>query len=660
VAFEVENPDYDLSPFTGMTRCHWVESGKFLLNGVFQHVKQFEDPLVFPKQSAVCYPRPNDPDHRYKAEEFEGLARTFMLAAPIITEHPDSRLNDFSIKEYYANQVLLASNPKSPRFVGKLSEIIREYGFRAYQHTAEGAALTISLTYSKSQIWDAYSRREKDQIASLISDFAHNRTSGHNWRFFNVIMLTFLKLNGYPIDETTLKDHMQHIMAFYVGDGWYRDGKSFDLYNPWAFHLYGAIWCSWYGYEHEPEIAQIIEERHNEFMKTYPLMFSRDGHQLMWGRSIIYRCAASSAFGAAFLLKKTPVDPGWSRRVASANILQFLTRDDVFRNHIPCIGFYSPFDALVQGYSCTASPFWMSKAYVALTLPENSPFWTARENNGEWKNLGDKHKSVSLKGPGLTITVHGNTGATELRPGKVRDNDPNYSRLVYNSAFLWESDSPEGATSMAYSIRFPRTESVFKTPRSLGFSREESGVIYRQCDIDDPGVVGRIDLADIILPGGVIRVDRLRLSTCHDLHLGHFGIPHINDNKPEIRTSRIDGKRVITASIDNRRVALVAVSGWDSVESMEHRGRNPESDESTVVYAGRVREEDYRGMDLLITVMLHRTDNSAWSEDELLPIEEVERFSWTDSHQPCGVRLRLKNGKCFNVDYGNIECDICY
>ena len=661
MAFKVEKPDFNLSPFTGMTRTHWVESGRFLLKSVFRYIKNFDSPVLFPKQSSVCYPQSGDPEHRFKAEEFEGLARTFMLATHIINEIPDLKLNGYNVKEYYVNQILLATDPKSPRFAGSLSEIIKNHGLMSYQQTVEGAALTISLMYSRKQIWDSYSKKDKDQIAAFLSDLAHNRSLGHNWRFFNVIMLTFLKINGYPIDETILKDHLQHIMAAYVGNGWYRDGQPFDFYNPWAFHLYGPIWCSWYGYEYETELAEIIEKRNNEFMKTYPYMFSRQGHQLMWGRSIIYRFAASSAFGATFLLNNTTADSGWVRRIASGNILQFLTRDDVFYNSLPCIGYYRPFDPLVQSYSCSASPFWISKVYIALSLPADSPFWTAKENNGEWNDLGDRQKTVTLNGPGLTITLHGNAGTAELRPGKVAKNNPNYNRLIYNTSFLWEDDSPEGATAMAYSMKEPVNESWFKLPIGINFSRDHSGILYRQLYINEnSGKIGKIDLADIILPGGVIRVDRLRLPARHELHLGHFGLPHINNVKPKIKKFEINDKPIIMASINNRQLALAAYNGWDTLNAIEHYEKNPESDKSTVIYVKRVREKDYTGMELLITVMLHRTDNNEWNEDELLPIKKIEYISWTATGQPCGVKLDLKDGRTFNVDFGTIEGNLSF
>ena len=63
-------------------------------------------------------------------------------------------------------------------------------------------------------------------------------------------------------------DHAQAILEYYVGDGWYRDGQSFDYYSCWCFNMYCPFWNVWYGYEHEPYLAQRFEENSNELMKS--------------------------------------------------------------------------------------------------------------------------------------------------------------------------------------------------------------------------------------------------------------------------------------------------------------------------------------------------------------------------------------------------------
>ncbi len=37
-AYEVTAPDFDLSPYTGMTRQHYIDLAKYLLGRAFKHV----------------------------------------------------------------------------------------------------------------------------------------------------------------------------------------------------------------------------------------------------------------------------------------------------------------------------------------------------------------------------------------------------------------------------------------------------------------------------------------------------------------------------------------------------------------------------------------------------------------------------------------------
>src|SRR6516165_10452504 len=67
---------------------------------------------------------------------------------------------------------------------------------------------------------------------------------------------------------------------------------------------------------------------------------------------------------------------------------------------------------------------------------------------GPWSEVrpDDQHTEF-WSGPGFLVSNHGPTGTTEIRPGKINNQDPNYSRLVYNSAFPWEADGPEAIAS---------------------------------------------------------------------------------------------------------------------------------------------------------------------------------------------------------------------
>lgn len=95
---------------------------------------------------------------------------------------------------------------------------------------------------------------------------------------------------GYPIDEDIMRDHAMAILNYYAGDGWYRDGHSFDYYSCWAFNVYAPIWNLWYGYEKEPQIADAFEEHSNRLMETQQMMRHRRGRharlQLLPGRHL--------------------------------------------------------------------------------------------------------------------------------------------------------------------------------------------------------------------------------------------------------------------------------------------------------------------------------------------------------------------------------------
>lgn len=668
MAFQIQNPDHALSPVTGMTRRHWIDAGTFLLDGVFKHIPSLDAPIVLPKQSDVIYPKADDPAWRFKSEEYEGLSRTFLLAAPLINAAPDLECGGYRVTDYYANQILLATDKNSERYLGTISELLEEYGPGWYQHTVEGAALTIGLMNCREQIWNNYTQMQRDQIAAFISDYAHSKTLSHNWRFFNVLMLTFLKVNGYACDDTILQDHLQHIMALYVGDGWYRD-IGFDFYTPWAFHCYAPIWCEWYGREHEPELAKIFDQCHAEFISTYPLMFSRTGHQIMYGRSIIYRCGASAALATAALVKDSPADFGWVRRIASANLMQFIGRDDFYTEEgVPCLGYYGPWDPMVQLYSCAASPFWLAKVFtVALMLPEDSPFWTAVENNGEWDAIGDGFKTVTLPGPGLTITADGKTGTSTVQMGKVKSSEgydalpPYYSRLAFNSDFPWEDNNEEGAVPMQYcttELDYPEDRLL---PYSVGFCGKRDGIVYRHLEIKaHHDVPGRFDLADIAVPGGILRVDRQRLSTRHEVSLAHYGLPHIDGVAAKVEECNVSGHKVITAAIPGRQIALVAISGWDEVGSFVHAGKHPEAEESTVIFAKRRRVKHYQGMPQLITLMLQKTNDSPWAAEDFAIVKSCKPLAWFKSGQPLGAEIELADGRSVTVDYGHIEGNISY
>ncbi|SHF05765.1 hypothetical protein SAMN05444274_103371 [Mariniphaga anaerophila] len=676
-AFSVEQPDFELSPLTGMNRGHYIEMAKYLLERAFLHINSINDPLTFPPVPGKTYPQPNDPDWRWRSLEFEALERTFTLAGPLIHVEPEVEIKGIKLRDYYSLQMYNAFTPGHPNSL-PLPEDLPD---STYQFTCEFGGLFKTLLLMPDTIWTQFPEKQKEEMVVTISKWAHHRTTQNNWRIFNVVALSFLKKYGYEIDDELLKSHLLWVASYHSGNGWYLE-QTYNYYSISLFIVYTTIWNRTFGDEFYPEIAEIIERSARKLMESLTSFFGRNGYINMWSRSICYRTWVSGAFPVAFMLKDGAlIDAGFARRLCSGSLLQFVTREEFYYNDIPSLGFYGKKEYMVQNYSCPASPFLMFLPFICLALPEDSPFWTARENEGFWEGLGEKTKTVVLENPGLVLANHGKSGASEIIPGKVYYDDPNYSKLVYNTCFPWEDHDPTGGTSMEYSFRSldPRDvrgddinfyltglkvdnssekNKAFSISQSMVFNGVKGGVVYRQAFIRKPpnnGVGYIIDLADIIIPGGVIRVDRTRLAFEHELTLGHFGLPHINGEKAVVSRFNEGNKEVITATIKGRSVALIAYTGWDELDSVVHANRNAEADESTVVFARKKRLEKNPAMEIMITVMLHKTDDSGWTQEELSPIKEFEIMDVTPVFSTMGAKITLSDNKVYEVYFEEID-----
>jgi hypothetical protein len=675
--FEVNNPDFKLSPHTGMTKKHYIECAKYLLERAFTHIGSINEPLTFPIVPGKTYPQPNAPAWRYRSLEFEALERTFTLAGPLIHIDPETEINNINLRDYYCLQLYNALTPGHPNSL----PLPEELPDSTYQFTCEFGGLFKTLLLMPETLWPHFTQQQKDEMVVTISKWAHHRTTQNNWRIFNIITLSFLKKYGYEIDDELLKNHLLWVASYHSGDGWYLE-QTYNYYSISLFIVYTTIWNRTFGDEYYPEIAEIIERSAQKLMESVACFFGRDGYINMWSRSICYRTWVSGAFPVSFMLKGEPqLDAGWARRLCSGSLLQFVTREEFYDNDIPSLGFYGQKEYMVQNYSCPASPFLMFLPFICLALPDDSPFWTATENEGIWESLGNNSNKVVLENPGLVLVNHGKTGTSEIISGKVYYDDPNYSKLLYNTHFPWEDHNPQGGTSMEYSFRSldPRDlrgddinfyltglalenssekNARFTTSQSMLFNGLRDDILYRQAIMRKPpnnGVGYIIDLAEITIPGGVIRVDRSRLAFEYELTLGHFGMPHIKGQKAVIDQFEAGSKKVITAAIPGRRIALITYNGWDKLDSLVHKNRNAEADESTVIFAHKKRTTKNSPIELMVTVMLHKMDDSEWTEEELSPVKDIIILDVTNSYSVLGAKITLYNNKEFMIDFKDID-----
>ncbi len=679
MTFKPKSLNYRLSPYTGLTRESWIEAGEYLLSGIFKHIRSFDAPVIVPRhENNITYPHKwsegSSKELERKAELFEGLARSFLIAAPLIHINPQLTIRGYSLRDYYKNQILKGCTREDINWFGDYNELQRLTGYadssRAFQQTVETCSLVLCLNICREEIWNKYTKAERDIIADFLLSYAHAGTVPQNWRLFNMLNMAFLHNEGYVIDKDIMREHAQAILGYYAGDGWYRDGHSFDYYSCFAFNVYTPIWNRWYGYENEPYIAAQFEKNSNRLMETYGDFFDRDGFTNMWGRSNIYRNAVTSPFDANMLLQSSKANPGLARRIASGSLLQFFTREDFLNDGIPSMGFYGEFSPLIQGYSCAESVFWLGKAFLCLYLPENHPFWTEKENNGTWDKLENIHiKETVLNGPALCFTNHGANGETILRTGKVikNINDEhgmwNYSKLSYNSKYPWEAAPSKDVEAQQYVLKDITTGNIEKCNVTM-WCKSKEGVLYRRQFFNyelgkETHWMHAINLADFPVSLGIIRADKLKLyKRPVSVTLGAYGFP---DNGTKVIKKELGkAKAVILKGHDytgrEKQLAMTIYDGWDSINIIHSKKTNPDSEKSIIVYGTLKRNKQY-GYEpyILISQVITKESLEDFKENEIFPINDIK---YTDKEK-CGgygpVEIILKDGSKKIIDFEKIE-----
>ena len=163
--FEIKDPDYKLSPFTGMTRGHYIDCAKYLLERAFTHVNSIDTVISFPIVPGKTYPQPKDPDWRYRSLEFEALERTFTLAGPLIHLDPEITIRGIKLRDYYCLHFYNALSPGHPNSL-PLPEDLPD---ATYQFTCEFGGLFKTLLLIPETLWPHFTKTQQDEMAVTIS-----------------------------------------------------------------------------------------------------------------------------------------------------------------------------------------------------------------------------------------------------------------------------------------------------------------------------------------------------------------------------------------------------------------------------------------------------------------------------------------------------------
>ena len=397
--------DRESSPRTGYTRAHWETAADTLLAAV--------EPYATEDRALYHLPGTHTSWSGRLSDGLEGYARTLLLAA---------FRRDETALERYADGLAAGVAGVWPRIEDRSQPLV------------EAASIALALRLTRPLLWDRLDEPVRQRAATWLADALTAQPWPCNWELFPVTVGGFLQEIGHEPDASrkAVDRGLSRIEDWYVGEGWYTDGdgRKFDYYNGWAMHLYPVL-HAWLA--DDPRLLDLYGTRLERHLADYARLFGTDGAPMHQGRSLTYRFATTAPLWLGALTGRTPLAPGETRRLASGALRHFLDRGAVDDRGLLTLGWHGPDEAVLQGYSGPASPYWASKGFLGLLLPPDHEVWTAVEEPGPAERP-DATTAIapanwllqSTSSDGL-VRLH-NHGSEDVRY------DPYYTRLAYSTA----------------------------------------------------------------------------------------------------------------------------------------------------------------------------------------------------------------------------------
>ena len=260
-------------------------------------------------------------------------------------------------------------------------------------------------------------------------------------------------------------------------------------------------------------------------------------------------------------------------------------------------------------------------------MPADDPFWTAKENNGPWEKEFKKNHVYNKFQPAtnLLITDYPNCGGAEMRSWchetvandwqKFRSSE-NYNKLAYHTEFPWMADGPDGEVSMNYATKNGKGQ--WEVLRLYTFKSFEDGIYRRDAELETNRDI-KYNLADIPLPNGVLRVDKITTPVPTTVRLGHYTLPEL-DGQPieEEKSSKVDGAVILNNG--EYRLAMIPLQGWESTTVSYPEGLHPVSNKCGLIMS----ESQVENEKVFVTLTLWKKGSKKFSKKELSPVKDVK------------------------------------
>lgn len=278
---------------------------------------------------------------------------------------------DESLLLRYQKGLCTGTDPASVEYWGDLHD--------KDQRMVEMAAIGYGILMAPEKLWIPLGHTEKAQVAEWLYQINLYSQADNNWQYFKVIVNLALKSVGEKWSHEQVEDAMERYESFYLGNGWYSDGKrpQKDYYTSFGIHFYCLLYAKFMEKDN-PEIANRFKVRATTFAKTFIYWFDDEGKALPFGRSLSYRFAQTAFFSACALAGVECFSWGIIKGLIERHI-EYWIEQPIFDNAgVLTVGYTYPNLLMSEGYNAPGSPYWALKTFIILSLPDEHPFWRAK------------------------------------------------------------------------------------------------------------------------------------------------------------------------------------------------------------------------------------------------------------------------------------------
>lgn len=388
------------------------------------------------------------------AIEMEAFARPLWGLVPYWAG--GGRADDF--QEIYQKGIVAGTTPEHPEYWGTCQDCDQKF--------VEMAPIALGMLMVPQILWEPLTDTEKQNLASWLHQINDYELPRCNWYFFRILVNLALKTRGCSYDSERLVTDMAYMEACYLGNGWYVDGQSTqkDYYSAFAMQFYSLLY-SMYTKEECPERIEEFRERGRLFSKDFIYWFDGFGAALPFGRSLTYRFAQAAFWSASLVSGAVSADLGVIKGIISRNLEYWLSKPIFQGDGTLSIGYAYPNLSMAERYNAPGSPYWCTKMFLLLSLPDDHPFWAAEALPlpalEPVYRIGEAEMLIQHRGSDLTAYV-----PAKYSQNMLGHHSEKYGKFAYSTAFGFSvSHSCELLTEAA-------------PDSTLAFVTEEDGLVY--------------------------------------------------------------------------------------------------------------------------------------------------------------------------------------